>query len=60
MYMRFINSSNYENDEREYLLRFLSYITENKQKKVLLIRTILMMKFHLFLKILYQSCQILN
>ena len=56
MYMRCINSSNYENVEREYLLRFLNYITEDKQKKECIIDTnntiiqiILMMKLHLFL-----------
>jgi len=37
--MRYINSSNYENDEREYLLGFLSYITEDKQKKKCIIDT---------------------
>jgi len=62
--MRYINSSNYENDEREYLSGFLNYITEDKQKKECTIDTIiqiilyiiLMMMFHFFLKILYQDC----
>jgi len=35
MYMRYINSSNYENDEQEYLLGFLFY----KQKKECIIDT---------------------
>jgi len=39
MYMRYINSSNYENDEQEYLSGFLSYITEDKQKKECIIDT---------------------
>lgn len=55
--MRYIDSNNYENDEREYLSGFLNYIIGDKLKKECIInigtiiQIILMMKFHLFLKI---------
>lgn len=41
MYMKHINNSNYDNDDREYLSDFLEYLSEKKRTKKWWIQTII-------------------